>query len=106
MTCGDSGVSFEYSNNLLQRVNIQTLSNRTPFSRHLLFLAAVSMLLYHHFGPHHLSRQLAMRGTPNLQVAFDFARKITYSKGMPLERERKECKRYYVFCPYTFLTRH
>ena len=38
--------------------DLKVSSNRIPFSRHLLFLPAVSMLLYHHFGPHHLSHQL------------------------------------------------
>ena len=36
------------------------LSNRTTFSRHLLFLPAVSMLPSHHFGPHYLSHQLGL----------------------------------------------
>ena len=39
-------------------MEIQMLSNSTPFSRHLLFLPAVFMLLYHHFGPRRLSHQL------------------------------------------------
>ena len=49
---------FEICSRGYTHIEIQMLLNRTPFSRHLLFLPGVSMLLYHHFGPHHLSHQL------------------------------------------------
>lgn len=47
--------------------------------------------VFFHTGRSLLDLVMAMRGTgtPNLRVAVDFAKKITYSKGMPLEREKE-----------------